>query len=225
MIQAFGREYVPVAMHSLGGLQLALFAHKRKMLHRLDYVSVGDVACGVGNVFHNKGAIAAFVKTSNQGSGGDRRIMFVSSHLAAHASKVDDRNSNYWRILAELEEQVPPRFLLGRKQPIQKASRNDLSSSSLLLNSLDYVFWGGDLNYRIDLPREFVEHNVLDILKNNDNDNVDEFDQKSFDELLSHDQLAGVIARGDAFNSFCEGKIISTNYMTSLMICMAKNDY
>ena len=192
LIQSFGKEYVPIALHSLGGLQLALFAHKAKMLHRLDYVSVADVACGVGNVFHNKGAIGAFVKTKADEKSGERRLMFVSSHLAAHASKVDDRNANYWRILAELESQVPPRFLLGNRKSIKS------KSSSKLMDCLDYVFWGGDLNYRVDLPREYVEHTILNLQKT-------EEDNEMYDLLLRHDQLRHVISSGQAFNDFSEG--------------------
>ena len=195
-------------MHSLGGVQLALFAHKGRMLHRLDYVSVADVACGVGNVFHNKGAIGAFVKTraSSGNANDEKRMLFVSSHLAAHASKVDDRNADFWRIVGELEAQVPPRFLLGGKKMSTRANAsNGHQKQSLLLEAMDYVFWGGDLNYRLDLPREYAEHKILKILKH------DETEKHSisslYRDLLRHDQLLKTISSGKAFYNFAEGPI------------------
>ena len=218
-------------MHSLGGVQLALFAHKGRMLHRIDYVSVADVACGVGNVFHNKGAIGAFCNVKTKG-GDEKRILFVSSHLAAHASNVEDRNADFWRIVDELEAQVPPRFLLGTKQKMDATTATTTAcQQSLLLEAMDYVFWGGDLNYRLDLPREYAEHAVRNILKHDDkysNPNSDDIfvDSKSkrtskrtsndankattkalYLDLLRHDQLLKTIASGKAFHNFSEGPI------------------
>ena len=61
MIKRLGRNYVPIAIHSLGGVQFGLFC-KRSILGEVEFAGVADVACGIGNVFHNKGAIAAFVQ-------------------------------------------------------------------------------------------------------------------------------------------------------------------
>ena len=210
MIQAFGNEYVPIVLHSLGGLQIALFAHKDKMLHRLDYVSVADVACGVGNVFHNKGAIGAFVKTRGDEKSGGRRLMFLSSHLAAHASNVDDRNANYWRILGELEDKVPPRFLHSKSKLRSKTKQESQNPSSKLMDCLDYIFWCGDLNYRIDLPREYVEHVVLKAAAEGTHE-----ESQDFHSLLRHDQLLNIISSGKAFNDFSEGM-----YMCALVFCV-----
>lgn len=88
-----GPKYVPLALHSLGGVQFALFC-KKSILKELEHVSIADVACGIGNVFHNKGAIGAFVKMKarngeNQGTGSIKRkesvkMLFVASHLVRH---------------------------------------------------------------------------------------------------------------------------------------------
>mmetsp|Transcript_9069 Transcript_9069/g.11703 ORF Transcript_9069/g.11703 Transcript_9069/m.11703 type:complete len:482 (-) Transcript_9069:148-1593(-) len=209
LIQGFGKEYVPIVMHSLGGLQLIVFANKRTMLHRLDYVSVADVACGVGNVFHNKGAIGAFIGA--KGFHGDhldgerqRKLLLVSSHLAAHASKTEDRNQNYWRILEELEEQAPPRFLHLQKKIVKSKRNGRIGQSSFshqLLDAADCIVWGGDLNYRLDLPREFCEKQVLEILSANEGRNCD------YRSLLVHDQLNRVRSAGYAFSGFQEGRI------------------
>ena len=56
-----GRGYVPLALHAIGGVQLGLFC-KKSILAKVEHVSIADVTCGIGNVFHNKGAIGVFVQ-------------------------------------------------------------------------------------------------------------------------------------------------------------------
>ncbi|KAL7533376.1 hypothetical protein ACHAXR_005191 [Thalassiosira sp. AJA248-18] len=82
---------------------------------------------------------------------------------------------------------------------------------------MDHVFFSGDLNYRIDLPREYVERCVMDIQQCASKDNgatmpatkattnveVDALMNK----LLRRDQLLQTIASGQAFSDFNEGKI------------------
>jgi hypothetical protein len=90
LIKMLGKSYVPLALHSLGGVQFALFC-KSNMVDQLEHVSIADVACGIGNVFHNKGAIGAFVKmkAQNVGPGGKDltnreksvKMLFVACHL------------------------------------------------------------------------------------------------------------------------------------------------
>jgi hypothetical protein len=86
-----GKKYVPLALHSLGGVQFALFC-KRSILGDLEHVSIADVACGIGNVFHNKGAIGAFVQMKAR-NGSDTKgmkkkkksvkMLFVTCHLVS----------------------------------------------------------------------------------------------------------------------------------------------
>jgi hypothetical protein len=90
LIKMLGKNYVPLALHSLGGVQFALFC-KNTIVDELEHVSIADVACGIGNLFHNKGAIGAFVqmKARNTGTGGKDAInrkksvkmLFVACHL------------------------------------------------------------------------------------------------------------------------------------------------
>ena len=53
MIKMLGKQYVPVALHLLGGIQFGLFVRK-SFLKEIEYVGIADVTCGIGNVFHNK---------------------------------------------------------------------------------------------------------------------------------------------------------------------------
>ena len=219
MIKMLGRKYVPLGIHSLGGIQFGIFC-KRSYLHNVEHASIADVTCGIGNVFHNKGAIGAFlqVKASKPTSNAAReengkakktakslRMLFITSHLAAHVKNSEARDADFWRIVQELEAQTPPRFL----PPNPKAEDPDGSpshvdsegSGSYLLDSMDRVFFCGDLNYRINLPREEAEHAVELMKKNPDAADAHR------EQLLRHDQLLATMAERNAFTGLMEGKL------------------
>jgi len=194
-----GKEYVPLALHLLGGIQFGLFA-KRSFMKDVEDVSVVDVTCGIGNVFHNKGAIAAFVKVKAKNATGKNqdvkrsrslRMVFITAHLAAHVKNVEARDSDFWRISSELEAQAPEGFIPRRKTEIDSTS----SSRSFLFDSADRVFFCGDLNYRVDLPRELTEYTIL------------HGGHYKLKDLIRHDQLIHSMAEGRAFPGFAEGKI------------------
>jgi hypothetical protein len=201
MIKMLGKEYVPLALHLLGGIQFGLFA-KRSFLKDVEDVFVADVTCGIGNVFHNKGAIAAFVKIKAKNEIGRNedakrsrslRMVFVTAHLAAHVKNTEARDSDFWRISSELEAQAPEGFVPRRMTEDDSTS----SSGSFLFDSVDRVFFCGDLNYRVDLPRELTEYTILHGSR----------DKTSLDDLIRHDQLIHSMAEGRAFPGFAEGKI------------------
>lgn len=201
MIKMLGKGYVPLALHLLGGIQFGLFA-KRSFLKDIEDVFVADVTCGIGNVFHNKGAIAAFVKVKAKNEIGRNedakrsrslRMVFVTAHLAAHVKNTEARDSDFWRISSELEAQAPEGFVPRRMTEDDSTS----SSGSFLFDSVDRVFFCGDLNYRVDLPRELTEYTILHGSR----------DKTSLDDLIRHDQLINSMAEGRAFPGFAEGKI------------------
>lgn len=81
IIQMLGKQYVPIALHMLGGIQFALFC-KRKIIGKVQSAALADVTCGIGNVFHNKGAIGCFVKLHPQrGFALSSRLLFVGAHM------------------------------------------------------------------------------------------------------------------------------------------------
>jgi hypothetical protein len=202
MIKMLGKQYVPIALHLLGGIQFGLFA-KRSFVKEIEDISVADVTCGIGNVFHNKGAIAAFlkVKARNPLEGNKSkslRMVFVTAHLAAHVKNSGARDSDFWRIFSELEAQAPEGFLPRRTSDQSEGTGND----SLLFNSVDRVFFCGDLNYRIDLPRELTEFTIL-----GDDSLSAATKEVAYPELMRHDQLHNTIAGRRAFPGFAEGRI------------------
>jgi len=261
MIKMLGKDYTPLALHNLGGVQLGLFC-KTSIVEEVEYVSIADVACGVGNVFHNKGAISAFVQMKARNDEGDvsssgscsRRenhvnILFVACHLAAHVKNVDARNADYWRIANELEAHIlgDEKELGGRKNsrnspPSQfvsshtssKKKNGDGDGGKNLMKSMDHIFFCGDLNYRIDLPREITEQKILDMrsiiksssslsLSNDDgimpstssssSSLTDDDEEKRHLletlrlDLLRHDQLIQAVSEGRAFPGLTEGEI------------------
>jgi len=210
-----GKNYVPLAMHLLGGIQFGLFC-RRTILKDIQQVSVADVTCGIGNVFHNKGAIGAFVQMkarnkdpSNKGPGKKAkslRMLFVTAHMAAHVKNSEARDSDFWRIATELEAQAPSQFLPRPPNDVKEKDRDDRSA---LMDSMDRVFFCGDLNYRLDLPREVAEHSISrieELLRLNDVDSKREAETIRLD-LLRHDQLRCSIAEERAFPGFAEGII------------------
>jgi phosphatidylinositol-bisphosphatase len=223
MIRLLGRKFVPLVLHSLGGVQLGLFC-KKAILDDVEFAGVADVACGIGNVFHNKGAIGAFVKMKAKPSAqSDRsaslRMLFVTAHMAAHVKNIDARNADFWRITSELEAQAPPRFLPPRN--VDQPARGGANDGSYLLDSMDRVFFCGDLNYRLDLPREVAEDSVRKMLALEKSQDLEKLNELRLD-LLRHDQLLRCIAEGRAFPGFAEGKI---SFPPTFKFDKGSNDY
>eukprot|EP00961_Rhodomonas_salina_P028171 380543-Rhodomonas_salina.2 len=89
------------------------------------------------------------------------RLCLVTAHLTAHDKNVDDRNQDFHEILQVTH--YPP---VLRMPPVKWGSRLNwprlLSSSGVLTEgctgghvlSHDSVLWCGDLNYRVELPRD-----------------------------------------------------------------------
>ena len=203
-IQMLGEQYVPIAIHSLGGIQMALYCRRDKLAD-VEFIDIADVTCGVGNVFHNKGAIGVYLKMRHHRSDSDivksSKLLLVTGHLAAHVKNVDARNDDFRRIISELEAQAPVRFLRPRKN---RDGSLVVGDGTHLLNTMDHVIFSGDLNYRIDLPREYVDRCIKDI---NNCQMKQTTDQKQMNKLLRRDQLLCTIASGRAFANFNEGKI------------------
>jgi hypothetical protein len=81
-----GRQFQCLASHKMGGLFISVYAknHARKEVQGMQLV---DVACGVGNVLTNKGAVGVVMRIRN------KTVALVNSHLAAHQKYVSMRYS------------------------------------------------------------------------------------------------------------------------------------
>ncbi|CAG8615349.1 10448_t:CDS:2 [Cetraspora pellucida] len=135
LIGYLGDTYVLVKTETMAALHLAVFVWKECEDWVLDYQH-DAVATGLANLFGNKGGIGISILFGNTS------LCFINSHLAAHQSKVKQRNHDVKKISKELK-------LKGFKQE-DKSQPN-------VTDRFDYTFWFGDMNYRIDLPRLEVD--------------------------------------------------------------------
>ena len=128
-------------------------------------VECGRRGTGVGDRLGNKGGVVVTLRLH------DTSLAFVASHLEAFQHSVGGRNADF----AAIAGGVP----LGKK-------------GADLLSQFDHVFWCGDLNYRIDLPRP----KVLALVQASDWAGLRDFDQLTAERLARR-----------AFGGFVEGPV------------------
>ena len=126
-IEAYlGNGYKTVATSSLWGIFLIVLVRDSPTL-KLDNVASGKEATGIGHVGGNKGGLVVAFRLNATS------FCFVGSHLAAHQHKVKHRNNDFKEIIQGVD--------IGQK-PYD------------ITNQYHYMFWTGDLNYRLDLDRD-----------------------------------------------------------------------
>lgn len=136
---------------------------KKELFGYVRDVQIQYTSTGIGNVLANKGATAIRLDLFNSS------FCFVNSHLAAHDENVERRNLDFASIVSET------RFADNKS-----------------VWDHQFLFWFGDLNYRISLPRS----RILSLIKD-----------ENWSELLANDQLNEQRKLGTAFAEFTEGKI------------------
>lgn len=78
---ALGKSFSCLAQHRMGGLQISVYV-KKSVASMIQGTQILDVACGVGNVLTNKGAICVLVRIKG------KTLALINAHLAAHVGKV-----------------------------------------------------------------------------------------------------------------------------------------
>ncbi|KAI8808849.1 Endonuclease/exonuclease/phosphatase [Cladochytrium replicatum] len=146
--------------------------------------TVREVQCemtktGLKGYHGNKGAIATRLIIE------DSSFCFVNCHLAAHQKEISARNNDTATIIKDMSfrecpDQTDGVFVNG-------------GDGSMILDH-EMVIWSGDLNYRIDLPREQV---------------IAAINQRNWDVLMRYDQLLVQRATNSLFalKSFQEGAL------------------
>ncbi len=160
-----GSDYIKVAGQSLLSIRLIVMV-RRKYALSCTNVKMRKVPCGHLGKVGNKGAVAIAMHVLNS------RFCFVTAHLAAHDDKYAERNMDMQNIIYGLRSLVP--------------------SGMSPLNYYHGLFFFGDLNYRVEMPRE----QVLTYLEQGD-----------ATLLLRKDQLKRAMEEGSAFYGFLEGDI------------------
>lgn len=135
-------EYILLRSGQLVGAALMIFV-KSSAIGNIKNVEGSIKKTGMSGVAGNKGAVAIRMDYAST------RLCFVTAHLAAGFSNVEERNRDYRTISHGL------RFQRGRA-----------------IEDHDSVIWLGDFNYRIGLPddqvRKLIEFGDLQTLYDND---------------------------------------------------------
>ncbi|KAH9513601.1 Phosphatidylinositol 4,5-bisphosphate 5-phosphatase A [Bulinus truncatus] len=158
-------DYVKVKSRQLIGIMTVLFIH-RSCLPHVTSIESELTKTGLGGLYGNKGS--ASIRMDFMGM----NIIIVNCHLAAHMENVAERLNNIDQILSS------QRF-------------RDPDSDNILDH--DYIFWMGDLNFRIE---ETTYEGALELIE-----------KKNFKKLIQNDQLHIAIQEGLIFEFFNEGKI------------------
>ncbi|RTG86022.1 inositol polyphosphate 5-phosphatase INPP5E [Schistosoma bovis] len=111
-------------------------------------------------------------------------ILFLSAHFKANHTNFERRVQDYLQVVNNIN--LP-------KVGFNKGYKYEESNP---LDRFDVVFWAGDLNFRIQRPRHIVEN----IIKG-------KYKHRTFEELLSVDELLNAQSQGIIFQNFDEGRI------------------
>lgn len=122
-----GEDFFLVGSHTLSAIHIMVFIHRYLWRYCWD-IKTGQVATGFGNVMGNKGGAQVGFSL------GRTKVLFINAHLAAHQTKMQDRTSNFTRILKE--------------SPLKREK-----ACPGVHEEYDRVFFMGDLNPRVNVPR------------------------------------------------------------------------
>ncbi|KAI9505472.1 Inositol-1,4,5-trisphosphate 5-phosphatase 1 [Coemansia spiralis] len=156
-------EYALVSSEQLVGVALLFFAHDT-IIPRIHNVQMAKCKTGLAGMTGNKGCVAMQLMLD------DTSICIVAAHLAAGATNVAERNSDFHTI------RTGTRFRRGKP-----------------IDDNDYVFWLGDLNYRIDLPNDQTRRLIS---------------QREIQSLMMYDQLSTQMAAGKVFRGYMEPEVL-----------------
>eukprot|EP00123_Amoebidium_parasiticum_P018177 comp24124_c0_seq2/m.43765 comp24124_c0_seq2/g.43765 ORF comp24124_c0_seq2/g.43765 comp24124_c0_seq2/m.43765 type:complete len:870 (-) comp24124_c0_seq2:278-2887(-) len=169
-------KYLKVRSQQLVGMLLMVYVHESLVPNIRDC----DAAmCGVGimGVMGNKGAVVIRLRLFNT------TLCFLNCHLAADSQNWQKRNMDYMEIGRRIEfnPTLPPENWRGPYVP-----------ERLKITKHDYVFWLGDLNYRVNMDNDTARSLIV---------------AGELSALLKYDQLTIERGRGTVFKGYKEGEI------------------
>lgn len=153
---------------------LFLFVYARQSLlenQTIRDVYKSSVATGLMDLVGNKGSVALSIRLH------ETRLCFVCSHFASDTDKLEKRNSDY----------------RASKQRLKFHDEQQQETNGFDLDEHDFVFWFGDLNYRLD--NLALKDAFKYILSSN------------YERLIKYDQLSVEKAKERVFELFREGEI------------------
>ncbi|XP_037032683.1 inositol polyphosphate 5-phosphatase K isoform X2 [Bradysia coprophila] len=159
------RGYIAIKSEQMQGLLVILFAKKQHLLH-IREVESEYTRTGLGGIWGNKGAVS--IRFSLYGCS----VCIVNAHLAAHDHMLEERIKDYEKIVEEHKFHVK--------------TTTDIFTH-------DYVFWFGDLNFRLTGETTSPPEQIRDLVE-----------QDKLDELIAKDQLSLVRQQERAFTELVE---------------------
>ncbi|KAK4872483.1 hypothetical protein RN001_014512 [Aquatica leii] len=159
------RDYVKLKTIRLQGLVLSVYALRKHMFNVRD-VESEYTRTGLSGMWGNKGAVS--IRLSAYGCS----VCCVNAHLTAHDEGLDDRIEDYNTIIKDQEFHV--------------AEHTEIFFH-------DYVFWMGDLNFRLLEEYEKTPDEIERSIKKGE-----------IKDLFKHDQLRHVMTTGKAFSELSE---------------------
>lgn len=122
------KKFNCLVQHKMGGLQISVYI-KKSLQNQVQGVQILDVACGVGNVLTNKGAVCAVLRMKG------KTLVFVNAHFAAHQNKVKERNADYLRVSESIISRTQKRWLHKKYIPKPLKVIPKLSKKGSLVNA------------------------------------------------------------------------------------------
>ncbi|KAI5717098.1 hypothetical protein M8J77_000120 [Diaphorina citri] len=159
-------DYVKVRTVRLVGILLNVFC-LRKHLNYLRNMESAITRTGLMGLWGNKGAISLRLEIYGV------NLCVVNAHFAAHDHQNKQRINDYNTVIREQSFTV------------------DKESTRILYH--DYIFWIGDLNFRLNNPETYTQDIITDRIRDG-----------QFNDLLEQDQLRAVMQSGEAFSEFNE---------------------
>lgn len=159
------RGYIAVKSEQMQGLLLILFSKRDHILH-IREVESEYTRTGLGGMWGNKGAVS--IRFSLYGCS----VCVVNAHLAAHDHMLDERIKDYEKIVEE------HKFHVKTTQEIFQH---------------DYVFWFGDLNFRLTGETTTSPQDIKDLVE-----------KDRLEDLIQKDQLSMIRRQGRAFTQLEE---------------------
>uniref|UniRef100_A0A0A9YTE5 phosphoinositide 5-phosphatase n=2 Tax=Lygus hesperus TaxID=30085 RepID=A0A0A9YTE5_LYGHE len=173
--ETLGPSHVLFQSSTFGTLHLVIFI-RRDLIWFVSVADEDSYSVRAGTAFRTKGAIAvAFYLFGTT-------FLFLTCHLTAHQEKVKERMEDIRRIVKALE--------LPHRLPCRHRNKD-------VTDNFDYVFWSGDLNFRLTRPRSEV---------------LEWIDRKTFPltepaQCTPGDQLTDNIRDGSILRGFEEGPL------------------
>jgi len=181
--EAVFSTHVAVHAQELAGIKLVVLIRK-DLQQYISKIESADLPTKLGGLMKTKGGVGISFTL------GATSFLFINSHLAAHQTKVADRNADYGSIVHNLE--LPLDFSASKNLGLLSSRKRASSRMIPIYEHYDRSFWMGDLNYRIDLPRaEVIEH----------------VSKREWDVLLAADQLIREKGAGRVFQGYEEAPI------------------